>query len=385
MEYNAQQICAKSRNKRTSVKIQLLNLSDNVVDELQGDINAGTITIKNSVDSNYSRRSGSLEMSLTKALSTSYYKIDLAHRVRIIVIVTDNISGTVAEYNMGIFLLSSPQISQAVGSEKITVTLLDLMANYDGTFGLSVDANQTAKIISGTNIGTSILATATGSTMMNLSSDKVKIEATDSVTIEDISTSPESNITDHLKSIMDDALNYELYFDIDGVLTFEYIKDRTTDAIFQEFINSDVVVSYEVDEDFTNVRNVVNIVGATTENSTVQQTGQYKEENLNNPLNIHGKYGERPITISNDKLQTADQCNNQAKYECKLRTNYKEKLALSILPDYRLQPNKKIYVKYTSYTDNLEIDGNYLIDEISCDLKASGLMTVTCHKIYPTT
>lgn len=384
MEYNAQQICAKSRNKKTSVKIQLLNSDNNVVDELQGDVNAGTIVIKNSLDSNFSRRSGSLDLNLTKTLSTNYYKIDLAHRVRIIITVTDNISGVSANYIMGIFLLSNPHLSQTVGSEKITVTLVDIMSLFDGTFGKSVDANQTAKVTSGINIGTAILATATGSTMMNLPSDKVKIEPTDALVIENISTSPESNITDHLKGIMDDALNYELYFDIDGILTFEYIKDRSTDSVFQEFINSDVVVGYEIDEDFSNVRNVVNVVGKTTSDG-IQQTGQYKEENLNNPLSIHGKYGERPITISNDKLYTKEQCNNQAKYECIKRTNYKEKIIMQILPDYRLQPNKKIKIQYTSYTENLSIDGYYLIDEISVDLKATGLMSITCHKLYPVT
>jgi len=86
MEYNAQEICARSRNRNTSIIIQLLDNNYNVVDELQGDVNSGTITIKNSVDSNFSRRSGSLDLNLTKALSTQYYKIDLAHRVRIIIL-----------------------------------------------------------------------------------------------------------------------------------------------------------------------------------------------------------------------------------------------------------------------------------------------------------
>ena len=149
MEYNAQEICARSRNRNTSIIIQLLDNNYNVVDELQGDVNSGTITIKNSVDSNFSRRSGSLDLNLTKALSTQYYKIDLAHRVRIIISVTDLVTGVTATYDKGIFLLSNPKINQAVGSEKITVNLVDLMANFDGTFGKSVDASMTAKVTSG--------------------------------------------------------------------------------------------------------------------------------------------------------------------------------------------------------------------------------------------
>jgi len=241
----------------------------------------------------------------------------------------------------------------------------------------------TAKVTSGRNISSEIQAVATSSSMMNLPIDKIKIEHTDSVIIEEISTSPESNISDHLKSIMSDALNYDLYFDNSGILVFEYIKNRETDTIVQEFINSDVVISYDLDEQFDNVRNVVNIVGATINN--ILQTGQYKETNPNNPLNINGKYGERPITLSFDKLSTTNACNSQAKYECQKRTNYKEKLTMSILPDYRLEPNQKIKVYYDSYTNNLHIDGYFLIDDISIDLKANGLMNITCHKLYIST
>jgi len=382
METNAQEICARSRNKKTSVTVQLLDNNYNVVDELQGKAIGGNITIKNSVDSNFSRRSGSLDLILTKDLSTQYYKIDLLHKIRLIVTVTDIITSISADYNLGIFVLNNPQMLKSTTDQKITISLSDLMANYDGTFGGSLDASMTTKINSGTNISIAIQTTATN--IMGIPVDKMKIEATNSVTIEEISSSPESNITDHLKSIMDDALNYDLYFNEDGILVFEYIKDRTTDSIFQEFIESDVVVSYEVDDDFTNVRNVVNIVGATTDNSTIQHKGQYKETNPNNPLNINGKYGERPITITNDKLQTDEQCNNQAKYECQKRTNYKEKIVMSMLSNFRLQPSKKIKIKYTS--DNITIDETYyIIDEISCDLKAGGLMTLTAHKIYPST
>ena len=378
MSTNAQEICARSRNKKTLVKVQLLDSNYNVVDELQGKATSGSITIKNSVDSNYSRRSGSLDMVLTKDLSTQYYKIDLIHKVRVIITVTDIITSISADYNMGIFVLSNPQILKSTTDQKITISLVDFLSQYDGTFGGSLDESMTTKVTSGTNISTAIQTTAIN--IMGISVDKMKIEATSLVTIEEISSSPESNVTDHLKSIMDDALNYDLYFNEDGILVFEYINDRTTDAIFQEFIESDVVVSYEVDEDFTNARNVVNIIGETIENSTIQQKGQYKETNLNNPLNIYSKYGEKPITITNDKLQTTEQCNNQAKYECQKRTNYKEKLSMEILQDFRLQPNKKIKVKYTS--DNLIIDNDYLVDEISIDLKVGGLMTLTNHKIY---
>lgn len=383
MEYNAQEICAKSRNRSTSVIIQLLNNNYNVVDELQGNVNSGTITIKNSIDSNFSRRSGTLELNLTKALSTQYYKIDLVHKVRIIINVTDLVTGVTTTYDKGVFLLSNPQINQAVGSEKITVNLVDLMANFDGTFGKSVDPSMTAKVPSGNNISSEIQAVATTPSMMNLSIDKIKIEHTDYTVIEEISTSPESNITDHLKSIMDNTINYDLYFDNDGILVFEFIKNRDNDLVTQEFINSEVVVSYQLDEQFDNVRNVVNVVGATIDGT--QHIGQYKETNPNNPLNINGLYGERPITLSFDKLQTNDECNSQAKYECIKRTNYNEKLTLQILPDYRLEPNQKIKVYYDSYTENLHINGYYLIDEITMDLKSNGLMNITCHKLYPIT
>jgi hypothetical protein len=232
LEYSSQEVCAKSRNRKTSIKIQLLNNNNNVVDELQGDVISGNITLKNSVDSNFSRRSGSLQLLLKKEYSDQYYKIDLLHRVRIIIIIRDNVTGIDGLYDLGIFLLSNPQISQSIDSENITINLLDLMAGFDGTFGKSIDDLQKANITSGTNITTSIQATATDSSLMNLPSNQVMCESTTSVTIENISIEPSSNITDLLKAIMDDALNYDLYFNNDGVLIFEYIKNRDNDIIF---------------------------------------------------------------------------------------------------------------------------------------------------------
>lgn len=380
---NAQQICAKSRNRSTKVTIQLLDTDYTVVDELQGDVISGNLQIKNSLESNFSRRAGNMELQLTKSLSEPFYKIDSLHRIKILITVIDNVTQINATYNMGIYLIKNSKKLKESNNGKIDIELLDLMSLYDGTFGGSIDKIATAHVISGTNIAGTIQAVATD--LMGLSLDKTKIESTEYVTIEEIKTPPESNITDHLKSIMDDTINYDLYFDENGFLVFEYIKDRTTDQVFQEFIDSDVVKKYEDDPDFSNVRNVINIVGAMTNNDTVQQTGQYKETNKNNPFNIYSKYGEIPITISFDKLQNADACNRQAEYECKKRTNYKEKLTMEILPDYMLQPNKKIRVKYTAEDESIIIeDGYYLIDDISCDLKSNGFMTLTCHKLYPT-
>lgn len=386
-ETNNQQICAKSRNRKTSVRIELLDNNDIKVDELTGDIISGNICIKNGIGSSFSRRSGSIVLKLTKALSTNYYKIDLLHKVRIIIIVKDNIRKVSAEYNMGQFLMNSPSILKSTTDAKITISLLDKFSLFDGTFGKSVDPVLTAKINSGTPIIESITQIATDSTLMGLPSNKIKIESTDLKTIEDIEVSPESNITDFLSDVMEDCLNYDLYFDENGYLIFESIKQRDNDIVYQEFNNSNVVISYEINEDFGNVRNVIHMLGAqieSSESSTVpiQTTGIARLDNVNNPLSTVN-IGERPITLTNDKLQTQLQCNNEAQYELEQRSYYKEKIVIVILPDFRLSPNRKIKLDYISEDESLEIHGSFLIDQIDIDLKNGGLMNLNCHKLYP--
>lgn len=386
-ETYAQQICAKSRNRKTSVKIELLDNNDIKVDELTGDIISGNICIKNGIGSSFSRRSGSIELRLTKALSINYYKIDLLHKVRISIIVKDNIRKVSAEYNMGQFLMNSPSILKSTTDAKITISLLDLMANFDGTFGKSVDPVLTAKITSGTPIINSITQIATDITLMGLPNNKIKVESTNLVTIENIEVSPESNITDFLSDVMEDCLNYDLYFDENGYLIFESIKQRDNDVVYQEFNNSNVVVSYEINEDFGNVRNVIHMLGAQIESSEeatvpIQTTGIARLDDANNPLSTVN-IGEKPITLTNDKLQTELQCNNEAQYELEQRSYYKEKIVIVILPDFRLSPNRKIKLDYISEDESLEIHGSFLIDQIDIDLKNGGLMNLNCHKLYP--
>lgn len=380
MEYNNQEICSRSRNRKTSIIIQLLNNNYNVVDELQGVAIGGTINIKNGLESNYSRRSGSIDLLLTSDLSTQYYKLDLNHIVRILIRVTDNITRIYADYNMGIYIISNVQLGKSVGGKKISISLLDIMSRSDGTMGGALINTWTAEVDSGKNV--SLALHAVGTDMMGLPNDKMKIESTDLTVIEAVSTDPTGTICDHIKSILTYAINYDLYFNEDGVLCFEYIQSRDNDPIFQEFINSDVVISYDVTEDFTNVRNSISVLGCQLENSTIQVQSEYKEKNLKNPLNIYA-IGEKRLILSNDKLLDESMCYEQAKYECRKRSNYNEKISFQILPDYRLQPNKKIKIKYSSIEEDLEIDGYYLIDEINCDLKTVGLMNITCHKLYP--
>ncbi|NRU52582.1 hypothetical protein [Clostridium beijerinckii] len=393
METNNQQICARSRNRTLGCRIELLNTNYNVVDTIQGKIIGGSITLTNNSNdnSNFSRLSGSLDMILTNDLSIAYYKLDLRHLVRIIMKITDNISGISAEYNLGIAILNSPQITKGIdGNSKISISLNDLFSNYNGDFSGDLDHTVTlpSSSTSSLNLSQSLLSIALNADLMNLDASKVKFETNTFQIPYDITCESGSKITDLLKLLMDLYKGYELFFDQNGVLIYQKIKQYETDSPIQEFFNSPNIISYDRKDNSTNIRNVVTVLGAVQETAnSVDIPYQYKatatEDRATCPISTVN-IGIKRKVIKNDKNQSNETCLSEAQYNLLKYSNLAEVLELSILPDFRLVPNRVIIVEYSD--DNLIIEkGRYLIDSVTFGLKPSDLSTVTCHKLYPTT
>lgn len=393
MEYNNQQICVKSRNRTLGCRIELLNTSYNVIDYIQGKVINGSITLTNNNNdqSNFSRLSGSLEMIISKDLTTKYYKLDLRNLVRIIMIITDNVLNINSEFNLGIALLNSPTITRGINGEgKISINLSDIFCNFDGTFNGELD--HTVKIqsslTSGANISQALRDIATNPDLMNLSSDKVMFESNSFTITHDIVCEAGNKITDLLKSIMELQMDYELFFNPDGILIYQKRKTYESDIPIQEFINDPVITNYVTKDDSTNAKNVIVVLGAIQESADntsapyqYKATSKIDDYNPNHPLSVKN-FGMHKKVITNDKAQSDEQCKSQADYNLDKYSNYAETIELRMLPDYRLIPNRVIILEYSE--DNLTIErGRYLINSVTFGLKPSDLATVSVSKIYP--
>lgn len=395
METNNQQLCGLSRNRTLSCRIELLDKNYNIVDELQGDITTGNITLTNNNssngsddNSNFARITGSVEFILKKDLVIDYFKLDLKHLIRLIVIIKDNITSISAEYNLGICIINSPNIIRGIdGNNKISINLNDIFCNFDGTFGGELDHKVTIKAsgITSANLSQTIQGIATNVDLMGLDSSKVIFESNTYQILSEITCEAGGKITDLLKSLMDLYKGYELFFNADGILIYQKIKKYSTDYPIQEYNNSPNIISYNIKKDFTNVRNDIIVLGCTESDTTNNNVGkQYRgestEENDNHPFSINN-IGKRKKVISDEKQLTDASCKSEADYWLDKFTNYSENLELNMLQDFRLIPNRIIKVTYSD--DNISIDNKrYLINSVTFGLKPSDLSTVSCSLLY---
>jgi len=403
METNNQQICGLSRNRTLSCRIELLDsINYNVVDTLQGEITTGSITLTNnnstssasgssgddSDNSNFARISGSIEFILSSDLVIDYFKLDLKHLIRLIVIIKDNVSSISASYTLGICIINTPNIIRGIdGSNKISINLNDLMSNFNGDFSGELDHKVTieASDTTSANLSQTIQGIATNADLMGLDISKVIFESNTYQILSEITCEVGGKVTDLLKSLMDLYKGYELFFNSDGILVYQKIKKYSTDYPIQEYNNSPNIISYSIKKDFTNVRNDIVVLGCTesdTSNNNVgkQYKGESTEENDNHPFSINN-IGKRKKVISDEKQLTDDSCKSEADYWLDKYTNYAETLELNILQDFRLIPNRVIKVTYTD--DNISINNKrYLINSVTFGLKPSDLSTVSCSLLY---
>ena len=168
----------KSALRRTWIRVDLLNDNYIKLDSLECDIISGSITIQNALDSDLARRKGNLVLASRKDLNEDFYKITLKNCVQIYIGIENIALKQQYEFNMGIYLLNSPNTKISVSERTITLDLCDLIENYSrfsnglvGKLSFGADAN----------LAETILNIATNSNLMGLSSDKTLIESCDSL------------------------------------------------------------------------------------------------------------------------------------------------------------------------------------------------------------
>ena len=379
-EYTAnQEIVARSTNRTEWVEIQLLNQNNVNIGSLTGVSTGGSVTLTNDSESDLNRISGSLDMILTSDLSDDYFKINLVNRCKVIKHIKDNGTGIEASFNLGICLMSNPQISRSNEDKKLSVDFVDLMKNFDGTFSGSLE--QSVTISAGANLSQTIQAIATNADLMNLSTDQILIESNDLTVPYDVTIDSASNITDLLKALMDLYMGYELFFNQDGVLVYRKIRDYSTDLVIEELINSPLVKSYEITKNFDMVKNHIVVLGA-LDDSDDTDVYQYRGESKlddDSELSI-GIIGEKKLVISNDENQSDLACQSQSDYELEQRTNYAETITISMASNYRLIPNKVIKIEYSD--DSMDINARYLINSVNFSLTSGELATVDVSRLY---
>ena len=377
MNQNNQYLVCKSFNRTVTCRVDLLNENFNKVSSLEGEIVTGSISLKND---GQLRRDGTLTLLSSKDLNTDYFKISLRNYVQVFIIVQDDLNTDIkAEFNLGIYLLNSPEIKLSSKERTISLTICDLGNLYNGTFGggLPVKIIYTADTL----ITTILYSLLNDPDKMNYS--RRKIEALTYASGSDQTYNADSNYGDILKAMQEFYLDTEIFFDENGYFCYQRIKDKTTDLAIESLNQDERIIYIDYKKNFENIRNKIKVFGATVTESTDTSTYQYMYEMVNDPGTPFSvdKIGVHRKTYSDDKLYKDEQCQSKCKYYLQKASNLAEKITMQLIPIYHLVPNRIIEINYIA--EDIVINGRWLIDNVTFDLKPNGLQTLECHKIYP--
>lgn len=241
------------------VKLELLNYQYQTVDSIEGVCTSGSI----SVDANSDiRRTGSIVL----VVNNSTFEVEPGSRVwldkfvRVWVGIMSFITGEVEYTNCGLFIIDAPQYQYDPSTNTLTLSLLDLMAKLTGTRNGYLEGIPVV-LSAGENIRQAIIDTLA----LGGFTKYVVEEAPSPGTIpNDLEFNQGSTVYDLLAGLRDIYPNYEIFFDVNGVFYYKPIPTGQNDPVLiDDTLWTKVVTSEQIDVDFQNVKNVIEVYGRT--------------------------------------------------------------------------------------------------------------------------
>lgn len=262
-EYNV----VKQINRYLYIKINLLNYNFQIVDELSGNL-IGTPTFSINADSDI-RRTCSFSLVPTNSSFDirNGNKIWMDKYVQIYLGIKDNKTNNIIYSNQGIYLIHNPNTTYSIDNNTITIQGIDLMSKLTGLRNGNLEGIPYV-IPEDSNVRTSVIAC-------------LKIAGFNNYIVEDypITTPYEikidigGTIYDILKELRDLLPNFQMYFDVDGIFHFESIPSGKDEQIFiDDDIWNFVLIDYSRSNDFSNIKNVIEVFGKTHEISNFGET-----------------------------------------------------------------------------------------------------------------
>lgn len=381
LEENTQEIVANSRMRKQWCIINILDSKNNdiVITTITGEIIGGSLNIVSGQDGNLCRRSGQMTLRLISKLVEDYYIVSLRNKVQIFIQIQDSVTGIIGTFNMGYYWMNNPKVN--MNNTEMTIELVDLMSEFTTEYGSQIGFPMV--IEQGDTLVNVINKITRDEKLMGLL--KVKIIDDDNLTIPyDLEFDSDNSLTDVLKKILELYMGYEIFFDNEGIFTFQKIQDYTSDYPIEIYKNSPMIINISENKNFSNVKNIIVVWGMCVESSSdINEPYQYTytstNDNPNHPLSTYN-IPKKLYSKTNDNFQSIEQCKLASEYYLDKYSNYAETITLEILPNPRLQPNKVIKIDLKK--DDVKIKGKYLIDSLGYDLSYDGLQTIVAHKLY---
>ena len=241
-------------------KVNLLNYQFQVVDEISGVVINDSWTISATSDI---RRTGSLI--ITPDDDEAYRiqagsKIFLDKYVQVYIGIKDEVTREIIYNNMGIYLINNPTHTFDSTNNTITLQLVDLMAKLTGLRNGALTGYE-YQLKEGQDVKEIIIAVLAEVGFTNYS---IEINDGDYQTIQfDMSVDGTNTLYDILKTINENQyINYQMYFDVNGVFHFKRIPMGRGDAVM---VDDDIwkyaYISHEVTTDYESLKNDIVVLG----------------------------------------------------------------------------------------------------------------------------
>ena len=241
------------------IRLELLNYEFQTVDNLEGIVTSGSLTIDANSDI---RRTASVVLTIMDSSFEvkSGGKIWLDKYVRLWVGTESFGTNDIVWTNCGIFIIDPPSYQFDATTSTLGLGLLDLMAKLTGIRNGYLKGAPTV-FKAGENIRKAIIDTLA----LGGFTKYVVEEAPEPGTIpNDLEFKLGSTVYDLLNGLRKIYPDYEMFFDVEGVFYYKRIPNGVDDPILiDDIIWDHIVTSEQIDVDFQNVKNSIEVFGRT--------------------------------------------------------------------------------------------------------------------------
>lgn len=379
--------------KQYRVKLYLLNSNYQIIDELQGEMISGSMSIDSSSDI---RRSCNFVFFVKDRtyFTNETSKIWMDKFVDIKIGVDYHRTGGTLWYDMGLFLFNENSFQYDSVTRNITVNCLDMMSKFTGSRGGALHGLSTT-IPAGNNMRSVIVDTVTqlgGISRLIVNGDP------DYPTIPyDLEFSTGVSVYGILDKIRNLTVANEMFFDTSGTFVFQKIPTGTNDpVVLNNDILGELIISESIKNSFSDVKNAIEVWGEDNSTDTMYEINAivklvnekpsvigdstYYVINPDSPFTVE-KIGEIWCVLSGgeySQIYNEDLLRQRGEYEIYLDAALNDTVSLYLILIPWLDVNQKI-----SYINKITgITNEYLIKSISSDF-TSGIMTMELIKFNP--
>lgn len=241
------------------IRLELLNYQFQTVDTIEGVCKNGNINISANSDI---RRTGNIELVINNSTFevSAGGKIWLDKYIKVWIGLMSLITGEIEYTNCGVYIIDAPSYNFDPSTNTLSLSLLDLMAKLTGIRNGYLPGTPVV-LSAGENIRQTIIDTLA----LGGFTKYVVEEAPSPGTIpNDLEFDQGSTIYTLLSGLRDIYPNYEMFFDVNGVFYYRPIPSGSGDPVYiDDTLWSSIVTEENLDVDFQNVKNVIEVYGRT--------------------------------------------------------------------------------------------------------------------------